>query len=116
MLEPIMVVSPLDILTVDWSENGVVKVRQLGKSVLSTSTAWATVAFLFQEADGAGGWRAPKVSIRRYRKRGKSYVVDKHLTLSTGKQASTLASAIGTWFAAGGPGAVEGAPATDDDE
>jgi hypothetical protein len=85
-------------LTVSWTENGVEKVRELNKTVLSTSTSWATIAFLFQENDGEGGWRAPKVSIRRYRKRGKGFVVDKHLTLSTAKQAVALADAIKGWF------------------
>src|SRR4051794_29718388 len=88
----------VDDLTVAWAENGVEKVRELKKTVLSTSTSWATIAFLFQEADGEGGWRAPKVSIRRYRKRGKGYVVDKHLTLSTAKQALALADAVRSWF------------------
>lgn len=96
----------VDELTVNWTENGALKVRELDKVVLSTSTSWATVAFLFQEhdAEDPSGWRAPKVSIRRYRKRGGKLHVDKHLTLSTEKQALDLAAAISSWFAAGGAG------------
>lgn len=96
----------VDELTVNWTEDGVLKVRELDKVVLSTATSWATVAFLFQEHDpeSADGWRAPKVSIRRYRKRGGKLHVDKHLTLSTEKQALDLAAAIGAWFAEGGAG------------
>ena len=95
----------VDELTVNWTEAGVLKVRELDKAVLSTSSSWATVAFLLQEHDAEeGGWRAPKVSIRRYRKRGGKLHVDKHLTLSTEKQASELAAAIGAWFAPEGPG------------
>ena len=96
----------VDELTVNWTEAGVLKVRELDKAVLSTSSSWATVAFLFQEhdAESPGGWRAPKVSIRRYRKRGGKLHVDKHLTLSTEKQAVDLAAAIGAWFAPEGPG------------
>ena len=105
----------VDDLTVTWSENGTPKVRELAKMLLSTSSSWATIAFLFQEADGAGGWRAPKVSVRRYRKRGKTYVVDKHLTLSTSKQALDLANAVVAWFAPGGPGAVGGAVVEDEE-
>src|SRR5436190_19356552 len=95
-----------DDVTVNWSENGALKVRELDKVVLSTSTSWATVAFLFQEADAesAGGWRAPKVSIRRYRERGGKLHVDKHLTLSTEKQALDFAAAVQAWFAADGAG------------
>jgi hypothetical protein len=96
----------VDELTVNWTENGALKVRELDKVVLSTSTSWATVAFLFQEADAdaAGQWRAPKVSIRRYRKRGGKLHVDKHLTLSTEKQALDFAAAVTSWFAEGGAG------------
>ena len=93
----------VDELTVNWSEEGVQKVRELHKSVLGSSTSWATVAFLFQENDGAGGWRAAKVSVRRYRKRGKGWIVDKHLTLSTATQALALAKAVVTWFPDGAP-------------
>jgi hypothetical protein len=99
----------VDDLTVNWSEDGVPKVRELAKTILSTSTSWATIAFLFQEADGEGGWRAPKVSLRRYRKRGKTFVVDKHLTLSTKQQALEFARAVDGWFATGGAGDVAGA-------
>lgn len=98
----------VDELTVNWAENGALRVRELDKVVLSTSTSWATVAFLFQEADpdpdAAGAWRAPKVSIRRYRKRGGKFQVDKHLTLSTEKQAVDFAGAVTSWFAEGGAG------------
>lgn len=96
----------VDELTVNWAENGALKVRELDKVVLSTSTSWATVAFLFQEADpeAAGAWRAPKVSIRRYRKRGGKFQVDKHLTLSTEKQAVDFSGAVASWFAEGGAG------------
>jgi hypothetical protein len=95
----------VDELTVNFSEGGELKVRELDKAVLSTSSSWATVAFLFQERDQeAGGWRAPKVSLRRYRKRGGRLLVEKHLTLSTEKQAMDLAAAIQGWFGEEGPG------------
>ena len=94
---------PLTELTVNWTEDGVLKVRELDRAVLATSTSWATLAFLFQEHDAASGsYRAPKVSIRRYRRRAGRNVVDKHLTLSTEKQATELMDCIGKWFASGG--------------
>ncbi len=104
----------IDDLTVTFVEDGAVKVQELAKAVLSSSSSWATIAFLFRESDGAGGWRAPKVSVRRYRKRGKGFVVDKHLTLSTSKQALGLSQAIEAWFAPGGPGDAAGAPDDED--
>jgi hypothetical protein len=98
----------VDELTVRWEEDGVLKVKELDKAVLS-SGAWATVAFLCQELDVATGqYKAPKVSLRRYRKRGDAYVVDKHLTLSSGAQATSLARALLGWFEDGGLGAHAG--------
>ena len=78
------------------------KVRELDKLVLSSSTSWATVAYLFQERDPdvEGGWRAPKLQVRRYRKRGKGWLVDKHVTISSAAQAVKLAQAITKWFPA----------------
>lgn len=100
--------SGVDELTVNWSEGEILKVRELDKVVLSTSTSWATVAFLFQEHDpDTGGWRPPKVSLRRYRKRGGKFVVDKHLTLSTEKQAVDFARTIDGWFSDAGPGRTQ---------
>jgi hypothetical protein len=87
-------------LTVAFSEDGKEKVRELAKVVLSQATSWATIAFLFQEIDTATGeWRAPKVSLRRYRKRAGRYVVDKHFTLSSGRQARALKDALESWLA-----------------
>lgn len=98
----------LDELTVNWTEGEILKVRELDKAVLSMSTSWATVAFLFQEHEPeTGGFRAPKVSLRRYRKRGGRFIVDKHLTLSTEKQAADLARAIAGWFGPSGPGRTQ---------
>jgi hypothetical protein len=91
-------VKPED-LTVNFEENGELKVKELDKVILSSSASWATIAFLFQERDPEGGWRAPKVSVRRYRKRGKGYIVDKHVVLTGATQAKALADALSRWFA-----------------
>lgn len=85
-------------LTVTFEEDGVLKVRELDRAVLSSSSTWATVAHLFEERDPEGGFRGPKVSLRRYRKRGKGFVVDKHLTLSSARQAHALCVALAKWF------------------
>ena len=93
-------------LTVAFTENGHEKVRELDKVVLSSSSSWVTIAFLFAEIDAdSGAAKAPKVSLRRYKKRAGRYVLDKHFVLSSGAQATTLGSALGRWFsgaAAGG--------------
>jgi hypothetical protein len=85
-------------LTVRFEEAGVVKVEELGRVVLAASPLWATVAFLAREADPAGTLQAPRVVLRRYKKRGGRYVVDKHFNLTTARQARALASTLLSWF------------------
>jgi hypothetical protein len=93
-------------LTVRFEEGGVLQVEELQRVVLSTSPAWATIAFLARERDPTTGeFRAPRVSLRRYKRRAGRFVVDKHFTLTTRAQGLALATALSTWFAEGGPGA-----------
>lgn len=99
---------PLAELTVAFSEGDVVQVEQLDKAVLASSPMWATVAFLSRERDPAtGSMRAPRVSLRRYKKRGGKFVVDKHFTLTNRAQARALIDALHGWFDDGGKGAVD---------
>lgn len=100
----------LDDLTVTFEDNGVVRVRQLDRVVLSSSSAWATIAFLFEERGADGALHGPRVSLRRYRKRGKSWIVEKHLTISSGRQAHLLAQTLARWF----PSAPSDAESDDD--
>ncbi len=88
----------LDDLTVAFEEDGVVRVRQLDRAVLTSSSSWATVAFLFEERGPDGEFHGPRVSLRRYRKRGKAWLVEKHLTLGSARQAHTLATVLARWF------------------
>lgn len=96
---------PLQELTVRFEDGGVVQVEELDKRVLASSPMWATVAFLSRERDPAtGALRAPRVSLRRYKKRGGKFIVDKHFTLTTGKQAQALVDALRGWLDGGGLG------------
>ncbi len=93
---------PLAELTVRFEENGALKVEELDKQVLAASPMWATVAFLSRERDPATGeMRAPRVSLRRYKKRGGKFIVDKHFTLTTGVQAKALVDVLRGWFDSG---------------
>lgn len=86
-------------LTVAFVENGREKVRELDKVVLSSSSSWVTLAFLFQEIDvETGEPKSKKVSLRRYKKRAGRFVLDKHFVLSSGAQAAALLSGLGRWF------------------
>lgn len=96
----------VDELTVNWHEGTQLKVREIDKVVL-TQGAWVTVAFLYQELDLATQtYRAPKVALRRYKKRGDRYVVDSRFTLTSDKQALDFAAATQAWFADRGAGRV----------
>jgi hypothetical protein len=96
---------PISALTVRFEDGGQLQVDELGKAVLAQSPTWATIAFLARERDPAtGAFSSPRVSLRRYKRRGGRFVVDKHFTLTNGAQALALMTAIGNWFP---PGAVE---------
>ena len=93
------------------------QVEELAKAVLASSPTWATLAFLARERDPvSGALRAPRVSLRRYKKRGGKFVVDKHFTLTNRAQADALVAALGGWFSAGGPGDVDVDDPGSDDE
>ncbi len=91
----------LDDIAVDFVEDGIVKVRQLDKRVLSHGGGWATIAFHYEEKDPEGpGFKPPKIALRRYRKRGDRWVVDTRFVVSSGEQARGLYDAIAVWFPA----------------
>ena len=63
----------VDELTVDYEEDGILKVKELDKYVL-TKGAWATVMYLYQDYDRAKeDYGQKKVAIRRYQKRDGEY-------------------------------------------
>jgi hypothetical protein len=83
-------------LTVQWEEDGTLKVRELDKHVLSDGP-WATVMFRFEESDRQGGFRAPKVSIRRYQKKRGGYVFHSKFTVSSDEQGREIARVLDEW-------------------
>jgi hypothetical protein len=100
---------PIDALTVRFEEGGQIQVDELGKAVLAHSPTWATIAFLARERDPAtGAFSSPRVSLRRYKRRGGRFVVDKHFTLTNGAQALALMTAIERWFPIGAAEALAG--------
>ena len=105
----------LDELSYDYEEDGVLVRKELERHVLSKGS-WATVMFLYQELDKkTETWRAPKVSIVRYKKWNGQYRKQSGFNISSEKQARQIVDAIEKWYggAAGGGGDDE---AADDDE
>lgn len=88
----------IDLLTVNWEEEGELKVKELKKHVL-TKGAWATLMFLYQEMDPkTKTYREPKITIRRYRKRNNQYMAQSKFNISSAAQGHEMAKIIGEWF------------------
>ena len=86
-------------LTVSWTENGQEVVRELGREVIQKSSSWATIAFLFEEWDGATeGYGPPRTQVRRYRKRNGRWQVNGKLVLGSEEAARNLARVLQEWF------------------
>jgi hypothetical protein len=104
----------LDELSYDYEEDGVLVRKELERHVLSKGS-WATVMFLYQELDKkTETWRAPKVSIVRYKKWNGQYRKQSGFNISSEKQARQIVLAIEKWYGAGAAGGGE--DAADDDE
>ncbi len=88
----------IDQLTVNWEEEGELRVKELKKHVLSKG-AWATLMFLYQEYDKkTKEFRAPKITIRRYRKRNDQYMYQSKFNISSEAQGKEIARVIEDWY------------------
>jgi hypothetical protein len=104
----------IDELSYDYEEDGKLVRKELERHVLSKGS-WATVMFLYQELDRkTESWRAPKVSIVRYKKWNGVYRKQSGFNISSEKQARQIVEAIERWYAAGGPAGSGGASSADD--
>ena len=90
----------IDMLTVNWEEDGELRVKELKKHVLSKG-AWATLMFLYQEYDKkTEEFKAPKITIRRYRKRNDQYMYQSKFNISSEDQGLEIARVIKEWYGA----------------
>lgn len=88
----------IDQLTVNWEEDGELRVKELKKHVLSKG-AWATLMFLYQEYDKkTSEFRPPKITIRRYRKRNDQYIYQSKFNISSEAQGKEIARVIEEWY------------------
>ena len=89
--------SHVDDLTIDYTEDGVLVVKELDKAVL-TRGAWSTVVFKFQEWDRRKEDYGPvRFSIRRYRKRNDEYRQQSKFNISSVDQAKKLVEILSAW-------------------
>ena len=85
-------------LTINFEEDGVLKVKELDKYVL-TKGAWATVMYLYQDFDRAkDDYGAKKVGVRRYQKRDGEYAYRSKFNISSIAQAKQVADALQKWI------------------
>jgi hypothetical protein len=88
----------LEELTYDYEDEGVLVRKEIDRVVL-TKGSWATIMFLFQELDRAKGkFRAPKMSIVRFKKAKGSYRKQSSFNISNEKQARQIAEVFEQWY------------------
>ena len=85
-------------LTVEYTEDGVVTVKELDKVVLSKG-AWSTILFKYQDWDRTKEtYGADKYTIRRYQKKNGEYKLKSKFNISSKDQATQLIEALQKWI------------------
>ena len=89
----------VDELSIEYTEDGKVLVKQLDKKVL-TKGAWSTIIYKYQDWDKRKEeYGKPKFSIRRYQKRNGEYMQKSKFNISSEAQATDLIEALQGWLA-----------------
>jgi len=90
--------STIDELTIDYTEDDVLVVKELDKEVL-TKGAWSTIIFRYQDWDRAKKvYGAEKYTIRRYQKRNGEYQQRSKFNISSRDQAEKIIAALQKWI------------------
>ncbi|WP_294447589.1 hypothetical protein [uncultured Mailhella sp.] len=88
----------VDELTVDYEEDGILKIKEIDKEVLSKG-AWATVLFRYREWQENDTYGPDRYVIRRYKKSGGEYRQQSKFTISSNDQARRIVDALSRWMA-----------------
>lgn len=87
----------IDELTIEYIEDGVTKVKELDKEVL-TKGAWSTIMYRYQEWDYKNNVYGPdKFSIRRYQKRNGQFMQKSKFNISNKDQAEKVIAILTKW-------------------
>jgi hypothetical protein len=90
----------IDDITVEYTEEDKLLVKQLEKHIL-TRGSWTTIMFKIQEMDkNTSEYGAPKVTIRRYQKRGGVFRQQSKFNISSPKQGLEISKKLVDWFSA----------------
>lgn len=89
----------IDEISIDWSdEDGVQKVRELKKEVLSRGS-WSTILFAYQEAArGTEEFGPVKFRVGRYQKRNGRFSPQSKFNISSVKQARQIVEILQAWI------------------
>jgi len=88
----------IDDITIAFTEDGVERVRELDKYVLSKG-AWTTIMFRYQEWVPAKQEYSPvKYTIRRYQKRNDQYWQKSKFNISSDDQARKMIDTLSQWI------------------
>jgi hypothetical protein len=91
----------IDDLTIAFYQDDRNVLKELQKIVLTRGN-WTTIMYLFQELNKkTNEYEPPKVSIRRYQKRGGVYKQQSKFNISSAKQGREIASILLNWFPEG---------------
>ena len=96
--EKLSMASDVNDLTVNYTEDGVLVVKELDKKILSKG-AWSTIIYRYQDWDKAKNDYGPdRYTIRRYQKRNGEYMQKSKFNISSRDQASSLIEALKGWI------------------
>lgn len=90
--------SELDELSIALYEDGIERIRELDRVVLSKG-AWTTLLYRYQEWNQQQGAYGPsKYSIRRYQKKNNQYWQKSKFNISSDEQARKIIETLGSWL------------------
>jgi len=93
-----MSTNAIDKLTVNYEEDGVLMVKEIGREVLSKG-AWTTILFRYLNWDAKNETYGKEAfAIRRYQKRGDEYVLKSKFTFSSREQARKIIDVLEKWM------------------
>ncbi len=89
----------VDEITIDYTDEGVLVIKQLDKQVL-TKGAWSTIIFKYQDWDKRKEeYSQTRYTIRRYQKRNGEYMQKSKFNISSKDQAEKIIEALQKWTA-----------------
>lgn len=93
--------SSVEDLSIEYTENGVMTVKQLDKEVLSKG-AWSTLVFKYQDwVPSKNEYSDIKFTIRRYRKMDGVYKQQSKFNISSEEQALKIIEVLSKWVKPG---------------